>query len=509
MVAYLKDPAAGGTRQDDSRAGSAKAMGADERRAVAMRVLAGNESVSAAARQHKVSRKFIAKQKAKAQRALDEAFARSASNPEVLFYLPVTKPWIRQVILGLALTCKSSLRGAVQFCNDHLDYKLSLGTAHNVLAGAVATAREHNAAVDLSRVDVAALDEIFQAAWPILVGADAASTYCFLLRREEHRDADTWGVRLLELAQRGLAPQAAIADFAKGLRGGLAQALPGTPCGGDVFHVLMDLNAGVRTLEGRAYRAIEHRDNAEHKRHKKTRKKRSGNENRSLARHRFVAQEAERQALELASDVRTLVEWLRCDVLAIAGPDLDGRRALYDFIVAELRPRLERAGATLKPILSLLDNHRDDLLMFAEQLERRLDDLARQLQVDAARLRDLLAQEAGNPNQPDYWQREAQLHQRAGGRLHPLRRAVEQLRRRTVRASSVVENLNSRLRSYFFLRRHLGPDYLELLQFYLNHRRFPRSQRAERQGQSPRELLTGATHPHWLEMLGHQRFQRN
>jgi hypothetical protein len=29
-----------------------------------------------------------------------------------------------------------------------------------------------------------------------------------------------------------------------------------------------------------------------------------------------------------------------------------------------------------------------------------------------------------------------------------------------VRASSVIENLNSRLRNYFFLRRHLGADYL-------------------------------------------------
>ena len=33
-----------------------------------------------------------------------------------------------------------------------------------------------------------------------------------------------------------------------------------------------------------------------------------------------------------------------------------------------------------------------------------------------------------------------------------------------VRASSLVENLNSRLRSYFFLRRQLGKDYLTLLQ---------------------------------------------
>jgi hypothetical protein len=73
----------------------------------------------------------------------------------------------------------------------------------------------------------------------------------------------------------------------------------------------------------------------------------------------------------------------------------------------------------------------------------------------------------------------------------------------------VIENLNSRLRTYFALRRHLGPGYLQLLQFYLNHRPFPRSERPERKGKSPRELLTGQEHPHWLELLGHTRFQRN
>jgi hypothetical protein len=66
----------------------------------------------------------------------------------------------------------------------------------------------------------------------------------------------------------------------------------------------------------------------------------------------------------------------------------------------------------------------------------------------------------------------------------------------------MVENLNSRLRNYFFLRRSLGPDYLCLLQFFLNHRRFLRSEHPERVGKSPAELLTGESHPHWLDMLG-------
>ena len=52
------------------------------------------------------------------------------------------------------------------------------------------------------------------------------------------------------------------------------------------------------------------------------------------------------------------------------------------------------------------------------------------------------------------------------------------------------------------LRRSLGQDYLQLLQFFLNHRRFLRSEHPERVNKSPTELLTGESHPHWLEMLG-------
>jgi hypothetical protein len=80
--------------------------------------------------------------------------------------------------------------------------------------------------------------------------------------------------------------------------------------------------------------------------------------------------------------------------------------------------------------------------------------------------------------------------------------AVSQAMAQTPRSSSLVENLNSRLRNYFTLRRHLGNSYLDLLRFFLNHRRFMRSQCAERQGKTPREVMTGQDHPHWLTLLG-------
>jgi len=89
-----------------------------------------------------------------------------------------------------------------------------------------------------------------------------------------------------------------------------------------------------------------------------------------------------------------------------------------------------------------------------------------------------------------------------GGKFHALFDTVSRAMADTPRSSSLVENLNLRLRTYFTLRYHLGGSYLELLCFFLNHRRLLRSWRAERQRKSPWELMTGSGHPHWLTLLG-------
>ncbi len=100
-----------------------------------------------------------------------------------------------------------------------------------------------------------------------------------------------------------------------------------------------------------------------------------------------------------------------------------------------------------------------------------------------------------------YWQGWNRLRATMGSKFHALFDTVSRAMADTPRSSSLVENLNSRLRTYFTLRRHLGGSYLDLLRFFLNHRRFMRSRRAERQGKSPRELMTGQGHPHWLTLL--------
>ncbi len=485
---------------------AAKELEPSQRLTIGVQALVGNCTISALAEEYEVSRKFVYRQAATAQAALEDAFTSAATrDDDLLFHLPVTKNWLRQFVLALLLHCHSSYRGVRAVLDDCFDTSLSLGTVHNIVCAAVASAQPVNASYDLAAVRIGAHDEIFQHGQPVLVGVDVASTFCYLLSLEEHRDADTWGIRLLELQDQGLRPDATIADAGQGLRAGQTLAWPDTPCRGDVFHAEMDLSALVTFLDNRAYAAVGACDQQERRMARAKRRGRGHTHSKRLA----LLRQEQAALVTLADEVSVLVGWLRDDIFAVAGPDHATRCQLFDFVVAELDARQARCPHRIGPVVRALRNQRDDLLAFAVVLDQQLAAVAHDFQVAPALVRELLLVDAVDTRAQERWQRTAALRRQLGSRFWALQEAVALLAAQTVRASSVIENVNSRLRSYFFLRRHLGPDYLDLLRFFLNHRRFPRSEHAERVGKSPAELLIGHSHPHWLELLGYRRFDRN
>jgi hypothetical protein len=474
---------------------------------LAVLALAGTCTITQLADQHHVSRKFVYQIADTADRVLHHAFA-PAPDDRVLFYLPVTEAWLRQVVLVLVFCCHSPFRGVIEALRDLFDYHLSLGTVHNIVRAAVPAARHHNLSQDLSAVRIGAHDEIFQAHTPVLTGCDADTTYCYLLSPEERRDSDTWAVRLLELTDRGFDPEATVADGGQALRAGQEVALPGRPCRGDVFHIhFEELGPLLRAAEGRAYKAIEAKSKLE--RQLATPGKRRDKNKLSLIGKLRYARQEEATALALAEDLALLVGWLRQDILAVAGPGHAVRQELYDFVVSELRARQGCWEHRLRPVCVALANQRDVLLAFAAQLDQDLEAVAQAHAVPVAVVREVLQVQALPAADVRRGPREAALWRALGERYQRLRPAVAAVAAAVVRASSVVENLNSRLRSYFFLRREVGLDYLALLQFFLNHHRFQRSARRERVGKSPTELLTGQAHAHWLELLGYTRFSRS
>jgi hypothetical protein len=484
----------------------AKQLAPQQRQDLAIQVLAGTETVCDLARQHDVSRKFLYQQAHTAQQALDGAFAPSRPRDDVLFCLPVTKAWLEQLVLGLTLICHSSYRGVVELLGDLFDFPISVGSVCNIVHSAVAAARRINQQYDFSEIRIGAHDEIYQGSDPVLVGVDTTSTFCYLLSLEEHCDSETWGVRLLELTDRGFAPDATVGDGGAALRAGQELALPGTPCRGDHFHLFRDFETVLGALERHAYEVI---DTCERREREQARLQRRGKSLRSVVQYLHHARTACDPAITLHDDVSLLLRWLRHDILGVAGPSYAERCALYDFVVAELRARVPLCQHQLKPLCRTLENGRDDFLAFAQQLDADLDRLAIEFQCSAQLLRRVLQMLCRPDHDRRRWTEEMALRLALRGRSWEVCQAVSELRESTVRASSLVENLNSRLRSYFFLRRQLGAEYLSLLQFFLNHRRLERSERPERVGRSPAELLTGQPLPHWLDMLGYSRFQRN
>jgi hypothetical protein len=155
-----------------------------------------------------------------------------------------------------------------------------------------------------------------------------------------------------------------------------------------------------------------------------------------------------------------------------------------------------------------LQNQRTELLAFAGVLDQKLELISSSFDVPLQKVRDVCLLNRKQPTSNTYWKCWNQLHSQLSGKFYLLMKAVTTAIKETPRASSLVENLNSRLRNYFFLRKTLGKSYLNLLQFFLNHHRFMRSDVFERVNKSPKELMTGKSHSHWLELLGFQRFQR-
>jgi hypothetical protein len=507
MVQQNIDGSGCGSSSFDPDSCGAARMAPVQRRDLFLEALRRTKPLTRLAERHRVSRKFVYQQMEKATAAIDQAFqAPPASEHKVLFRLPVTQDWLEQLVLSLTLICHSSFRGVMELLETMFDYRqISLGSLHNLLMRAVDKARQFHGTEELSAIRVGAHDEIYQARQPVLVGMDVVSTYCYLLEAVDHCDETTWGVHLLDLSDRGLQLDYTIADAGSALRAGQRAAWGEVPCHGDIFHPEKSLHELCTFLARRAPACTLVRQKIQHKYEQIERSCK-----RQTLGHRLAqARREEHKALTLAADVRVLTEWMEQDVLALAGPPLAEREELYDFIVTELGRSQDDCPHRIGPLIRMLRNHRTALLAFVEVLQEKLSQVAQRFAVPLTSVQTLCEIEALDKRSDLYWQRTARWQSLLKERWYPIHQAVLEAMAQTPRASSLVENLNSRLRSYFFLRREIGHGYLDLLRFFLNHRRFPRSDRPERVGKSPAELLTGQTHPHWLEFLGYTRFHRN
>jgi len=166
--------------------------------------------------------------------------------------------------------------------------------------------------------------------------------------------------------------------------------------------------------------------------------------------------EVQRSA-QLADDVSLLNQWMGKDVLALAGEDLPTREILFDFVLEELEKREALCPDRLVRLGRGMAAQRRQLLDFVGWLDAQWERIARDQQVPAYLVSALCAMEGLDPTRCPYWQKHATLTSKLGKKFGAAHAAVKAVLADTPRCSSLVENLNGRLRHYFSLRRQIGP----------------------------------------------------
>ena len=74
------------------------------------------------------------------------------------------------------------------------------------------------------------------------------------------------------------------------------------------------------------------------------------------------------------------------------------------------------------------------------------------------------------------------------------------------RASSMMENVNGRLRAYMNVKKHVSSHFYSLVQLHMNTKKYRRSRIASRKGRSPVEILTGESWPELIDLFEERGF---
>ncbi len=92
---------------------TARTLSGQQRAELAIETIKHNRPITELSAQHNVSRNFLYDQKDKALSAINDKFISPIieEDEKPLYYIAITKSWIKQFIICLAMHCRGSIRG--------------------------------------------------------------------------------------------------------------------------------------------------------------------------------------------------------------------------------------------------------------------------------------------------------------------------------------------------------------------------------------------------------------
>jgi tetratricopeptide (TPR) repeat protein len=409
-----------------------------------------------------------------------------------------------RLLLELAL-CPISERKIARCLAAAFGYEPSQAVIHEQIeqAGAAALRLMQSEEVRLALTE-AALDEIFSGGKPILTIVEPQSMMALVPEATGNRQGMTWSKVLEQYPNL----QLAISDQGSGLLKGVTLR-SGIEHQADLFHFKRSLHREVRRVEAQCYDAIAALDTA----------RRLIERPRLLDTARIQARVEYREKAEAVDRKLLAFDWLELAVGYVEEQlepfnrlterlrsHEEARRAIED----ALRLLDSMGEIEVKPIVTIIENASEHLLTFLRVLDRRLQAIEVRWRKVAgsnpalfsaiARVwywRSRWRRSEGGVRQYlialialQYWER----------RMENLGEVVERVfdaLERVVRASSVVESLNSIIRPYTSVKKRLSQRYLALIAFYWNCHSIP-----QRGGRTPFEVAgVDLGSDDWVELI--------
>lgn len=436
-----------------------------------------------------VSSSYYTKLGEQAERLLDKL---TATHEAACAVIVITPQFVERCVIALLCICRTPVERIVEFFDTVLHFHVSKGRVGNIQERVQKKARSITDAVPLGSIKYVALDEIFQQGKPVLTGVDLETQYIPLMEPVKDRTGETWESSLNKLKERAFHPSVCVSDAGSGLQKGVPAAFPEIIMQLDVFHTLRDVGVHVRRQERRAISELSELYSLENKV--------KGPKARTKAINRYEELSATiDDTLKKTDSLLILHEWLR-ELMGFSGYGYEKSFSLCLWILDEMEA-LYPEKAKYQKAISQFRNRLPDVLKFLRRFRINIHETAVSLNIDEHDLMLLYNQTAYPICSKEYAAIDKRLFKRLGKRILDAREALPNIIHMTYRASSMVENVNSRVRCYMNLKREVPENFIPLLNLYLNTRKAKRPSNKSWTGTSALDRLTGHDNPEFLDLL--------
>lgn len=447
--------------------------------------------VTELAAEHKVSRQWLYELMGQGQAALEAAMAPSKPGRKAESkVIEVDENFIRKVIMVLPM-----LRGSIRNVQSGLDLLFgttrSVGHIQETLVEVGEKTAEYNDGMVPTSPVLGEADEVFCAQQPCLTVVDGESFMVLNISAADSRDETTWGLKFLELKERGIEFDDLATDGALAIQAGAKAAGLNVPIRHDLFHLMQEGTKISQRLERAANQALENRESAWLALDEATTSKRRRGRPRISPCSLEEADIALIEAIELYENWTWLLK--------------SARFALEPITSAGRIGSAERARQTIHAAAQLMTElNRDDISAFAQGLLDKLPKLLSPLIWLEETLADV---RRGLQPEMEAFITHLWLHRQEHKlsiedifppALQPVAHAFWKALSRFHRSSSLAESFHSWLRPFLEIHRSLPQWLSALLQLFWNHHTFTRGKRV---GHSPLEIATDVDVPSLSEAI--------